>query len=144
MRICTYIHTYIHTYLQFRGYRSIRPETLQRGAEKISINSPALENPNLISKLAKEFGVQCVVVGVDSMESEGDYLVYQYTGDEVRITNTKRRTLDWVKKVQDLGAGEILLNSIDRDGSKKGYDIKIYKFRHYLIRLKIICRFFSV
>ena len=108
------------------GIRTVEDarETLQRGAEKISINSPALENPNLISKLAKEFGVQCVVVGIDSMESQGDYLVYQYTGDEARITNTKRRTIDWVKRVQDLGAGEIVINCMNQDGMRKGYDVK--------------------
>ena len=59
---------------------------------KISINSPALENPSLISELAAEFGVQCVVVGIDSMKLDNDYLVYQYTGDESRTTNTKKNS----------------------------------------------------
>ena len=97
---------------------------MQRGAEKISINSPALEDPSLISKLATEFGVQCVVVGIDSMESDNDYLVYQYTGDESRTTNTKKRTLDWIKEVQNLGAGELVINCMNQDGMRKGYDLK--------------------
>ena len=108
------------------GIRTIKDarEILQRGAEKISINSPAIENPSLISELAEEFGVQCVVVGIDSMELDGDYAVYQYTGDASRTTNTRKRTLDWVKKVQNLGAGEIVVNCMNQDGMRKGYDIK--------------------
>ena len=108
------------------GIRTIEDarEILQRGAEKISINSPALEDPSLISKLAAEFGVQCVVVGIDSMESDNDYLVYQYTGDESRTTNTKKRTLDWIKDVQNLGAGELVINCMNQDGMRKGYDLK--------------------
>ena len=99
-------------------------EILQRGAEKISINSPALENPSLISNLAQEFGVQCIVVGVDSMELDDDYIVYQYTGDQSRTINTKKRTLDWVKEVQDLGAGELVINCMNQDGMRRGYDVR--------------------
>ena len=108
------------------GIRTIEDarEILQRGAEKISINSPALEDPSLISKLAVEFGVQCVVVGIDSMESDNDYLVYQYTGDESRTTNTKKRTLDWIEEVQNLGAGELVINCMNQDGMRKGYDLE--------------------
>ena len=68
---------------------------LANGADKISINSPALENPDLIDVMAKEFGSQCVVVGIDSRTEDGEYRVYQYTGDAAKTQATKRRTLDW-------------------------------------------------
>ena len=107
---------------------------LNSGADKISINSPALENPQLISDLANEFGSQCVVIGIDSHENEGDYTVYQYTGDLTKTRSTFKRTKDWVMEVQKLGAGEIVLNCMNQDGVKNGYDInqlaKIRKFTH--------------
>lgn len=108
------------------GIRSVNDakEILQRGAEKISINSPALESPQLITELAAEFGVQCIVIGVDSMEIDGDYYVFQYTGSESSTINTCKRTLDWVSEVQDLGAGELVLNCMNQDGMREGYDLK--------------------
>ena len=96
---------------------------LNSGADKISINSPALENPQLISDLANEFGSQCVVIGIDSHENDGDYYVYQYTGDIKKIRATWRRTEDWVIEVQHLGAGEIVLNCMNQDGVRSGYDL---------------------
>lgn len=98
-------------------------DTLAQGADKISINSPALENPGLIDALAAEFGKQCVVVGIDSREENGDYFVYQYTGDDKRTVATKRRTLDWVREAVDRGAGEIVLNCMNQDGVRQGYDL---------------------
>jgi len=108
------------------GIRTIQDARviLNSGADKISINSPALENPQLIRELADEFGSQCVVVGIDSGESEDDYVVYQYTGDVKKMRATLRRTQDWVIEVQKLGAGEIVLNCMNQDGVKNGYDIK--------------------
>ncbi|MDD3370439.1 MAG: imidazole glycerol phosphate synthase subunit HisF [Alphaproteobacteria bacterium] len=96
---------------------------LANGADKISINSPALETPALIEEMAKEFGIQCVVVGIDSREQDGDYFVYQYTGDEAKTKATQRRTLDWVSEAASRGAGEIVLNCMNQDGMRKGYDI---------------------
>lgn len=98
---------------------------LAMGADKISINSPALLNPELISELADHFGQQCVVVGIDSFfdEQTGQYQVYQFTGDETRTQQTKWQTLDWVKEVQKRGAGEIVLNCMNQDGVRKGYDL---------------------
>ena len=93
------------------------------GADKISINTPALENPELIESLAERFGSQCVVVGIDSSAEGSDYIVYQYTGDPDRSQSSKRRTLDWVTEVQNRGAGEIVLNCMNQDGVRKGYDI---------------------
>jgi cyclase len=107
------------------GIRSVADaeQVLGEGAEKISINSPALADPELISRLSARFGAQCVVVGIDSQTVDGTYQVYQYTGDPNRSRNTARRTLDWVREVQERGAGEIVLNCMASDGVRKGYDI---------------------
>jgi cyclase len=96
---------------------------LHSGADKISLNSPALENPALITELAAEFGSQCVVVGIDSREEAGDYWVKQYTGDPDKTRATRWRTLDWAREAQRLGAGEIVLNCMNQDGMRKGYDL---------------------
>ncbi len=97
-------------------------DVLNKGADKISINSPALANPGLITDLARRFGSQCVVIGIDSREEHGDWFVYQYTGDPDKTTAAERRTLDWVAEVQSRGAGEIVLNCMNQDGVRQGYD----------------------
>ena len=97
-------------------------DVLNKGADKISINSPALADPGLISALARRFGAQCVVVGIDSREEDDDWVVYQYTGDPDKTTAAQRRTLDWVVEVQERGAGEIVLNCMNQDGVRQGYD----------------------
>lgn len=100
-------------------------ELLANGADKISINSPALNDPSLTTRLAKSFGVQCVVVGIDSFKDEnGNLKVFQYTGDEKTSKHSGKSTLEWVKEVQDLGAGEIVLNMMNQDGVKNGYDLE--------------------
>ena len=99
-------------------------DILRKGADKISINSPALENPRLISDLAKRFGSQCVVLGVDSRNVGSSWLVYQNTGDAKRISKTSRATTEWITEAQDLGAGEIVLNCMNHDGVRNGYDIE--------------------
>ncbi len=97
---------------------------LHAGADKISINSPALERPALISELAAAFGVQCVVVGIDSIrEADGHWRVRTHTGDPERMRAPSIRTLDWVVEAQRLGAGEIVLNCMDSDGVRRGYDL---------------------
>jgi cyclase len=96
---------------------------LDAGADKVSVNSPALERPQLIDELARDFGAQCVVLGVDSFEDGGDYRVQQYTGDPGTSRNTQRRTLDWVREAADRGAGEIVLNCMRRDGVRGGFDV---------------------
>lgn len=96
---------------------------LDCGADKISINSPALERPSLIDELARDFGSQCVVLGVDSLASDGDYWVKQYTGSPESTRDAGRRTLDWVREACDRGAGEVVLNCMKRDGVRTGYDI---------------------
>ena len=109
------------------GIRSVETAraVLHAGADKVSVNSPALERPELVAELASAFGVQCVVVGVDSVrEADGEWRVRQYTGDPSKMRAAGLRTLDWVARVQALGAGEIVLNCMDSDGVRKGYDIE--------------------
>lgn len=107
------------------GIRSVADaeEVLGSGAEKISLNSPALENPELIDSLSQRFGAQCVVVGIDSQSVGGDYRVQQFTGDPSRTRDAARRTLEWVIEAQRRGAGEIVLNCMSSDGVRGGYDI---------------------
>lgn len=96
---------------------------LDAGADKVSINSPALERPALIDELARDFGSQCVVLGVDSLEADGTYWVKQYTGSPDATRDTGRKTLDWIREATDRGAGEIVLNCMRRDGVRTGYDL---------------------
>ena len=107
------------------GIRSVADaeEILGAGAEKISINSPALEEPELINALSERFGAQCVVVGIDSQTLNGEYRVQQYTGDPARTRDAARGTIDWAIEVQKRGAGEIVLNCMASDGVRGGYDI---------------------
>jgi len=109
------------------GIRSVADarEVLHAGADKISINSPALERPALIAELAAAFGVQCVVVGVDSLrDADGQWRVRQYTGDPIRTRALAQRTLDWIIQAQQYGAGEIVLNCMGSDGVRQGYDLE--------------------
>jgi len=107
------------------GIRSVEEaeEVLASGAEKVSINSPALARPDLIDALSERFGAQCVVVGIDSQTVEDGFRVQQFTGDSARSRDTFRDTLDWVREAQRRGAGEIVLNCMASDGVRKGFDI---------------------
>lgn len=99
-------------------------EILKNGADKVSINSAAVKNPNLISEAADEFGSQCVVVAIDGKRIENNkFNVFIKGGRE----NTGLDLIEWVKKCEELGAGEILLTSMDADGTKQGYDIEMTK-----------------
>ncbi|CNK79738.1 imidazole glycerol phosphate synthase subunit HisF [Yersinia pseudotuberculosis] len=110
------------------GIKSVEDagQILTFGADKISINSPALADPTLITRLADRYGVQCIVVGIDTWyDTESDsYQVYQFTGDEKRTKATTWQTEDWVKEVQLRGAGEIVLNMMNQDGVRNGYDLR--------------------
>ncbi|MCE2596998.1 imidazole glycerol phosphate synthase subunit HisF [Motilimonas cestriensis] len=108
---------------------------LEFGADKVSINSPALADPSLINRLADKFGVQCIVVGIDSYycDETKTYQVKQFTGDESRTVTTRWNTFDWVKEVQSRGAGEIVLNVMNQDGVRCGYDLE------QLSRVREIC-----
>ena len=109
------------------GIRSVADarRVLNAGADKISVNSPALERPDLISELAQAFGRQCVVVGVDSLRDGPDtWAVQCYTGDESTARGAGRGMLDWLAEAEARGAGEIVLNCMDRDGTGSGFDLR--------------------
>lgn len=122
------------------GIRSLAGarEILHGGADKISINSPALENPALIGELAREFGSQCVVVGIDSLQADGDYFVKQYTGDPSKTRSTRWRTLDWAAEAQKLGAGEVVLNCMNQDGVRRGYDLAQLKLVRAVLTVPLV------
>jgi len=108
------------------GIRSVEEAraVLHAGADKVSINTPALQRPALVSELAETFGVQCVVVGIDSLrDADGEWRVRRFTGDPSRTEASPRRTLDWITEVQRLGAGEVVLNCMGSDGVREGFDI---------------------
>ncbi len=109
------------------GIRSVEDAraVLRAGADKISINTPALERPALVAELADAFGVQCVVVGVDSVrEDDGQWRVRSHTGSPDAMRAPGRLTLDWIIEAQRLGAGEVVLNCMGSDGVRAGYDIE--------------------
>jgi imidazole glycerol-phosphate synthase subunit HisF len=97
---------------------------LNAGADKVSINSPALSNPDLIDALAERFGSQCVVVGIDTQETREGLRAWQFSGNPKRARDSGRAVLQWAREVQTRGAGEIVLNSIESDGVRDGYDIE--------------------
>jgi cyclase len=117
------------------GIRSVADAeaVLNAGAEKISINSPALADPALIERLAARFGSQCVVLGVDSQTTPEGFRVYQFTGDPDRSRNSGRDTLQWVREAQERGAGEVVLNCMASDGVRRGYDLE------QLLAVRAIC-----
>ena len=94
---------------------------LKAGADKVSINSAAINNPNIIKQSSEYFGNQCIVVAVDAKRINNDWYVFSHGGTK----NTGIFALDWINKVQELGAGEILLTSMDKDGTKSGFDINL-------------------
>ena len=108
------------------GIRSVADaeEILNAGAEKVSVNSPALSNPDLINALSARFGAQCVVVGVDSQLTADGYRAFQFTGDPSRTRESGRDVLAWVREIQDRGGGEIVLNCMGSDGVRRGYDVE--------------------
>ena len=97
---------------------------LHAGADKVSVNTPALLRPELIGELAEAFGSQCVVVGIDSLrDADGEWRVRSHSGDPSKMQAHARRTIDWVVEAQSRGAGEIVLNCMGSDGVRTGYDI---------------------
>ncbi len=98
---------------------------LHAGADKVSVNTPALLRPELIGELAAAFGRQCVVVGIDSLrDPDGELRVRSHSGDPSKMQAHARCTLDWVVEAQQRGAGEIVLNCMGSDGVRGGYDIE--------------------
>ena len=97
---------------------------LSAGADKLSINSPALRRPALLAELAAAFGRQCVVLGIDSeIAADGRLTVKQFTGRPEATRDSGRETIAWAVEAAQLGAGEIVLNCMDRDGVRDGYDL---------------------
>lgn len=118
------------------GIRTISDarNTLNVGADKFSINTPALENPNLINELAGKFGSQCVVIGIDVK----DGYVYKNTGNAKKILKTRWKVISWAKEVERRGAGEIVLNTMQTDGTRMGYDIKMCRAVAKAVRIPVI------
>lgn len=122
------------------GIRSLEQAIicLEHGADKISINSPALERPELITELAEIAGSQCVVVSVDSRVVDGAWTAFQYTGSARAMRTTPRRMLDWVREAESRGAGEIVLNCMDHDGVRRGYDINQLKAAREVLSVPVV------
>ena len=94
---------------------------LKCGADKVSVNSGAIRNPSLITEAAKKYGSQCVVISADVKRVDGEFRVFAKGGRE----NTGMEAISWIRHCVDLGAGEVVLNSIDTDGVKKGFDLEM-------------------
>ncbi len=105
------------------GIRSVEDVRLilENGADKVSINTAAVENPQIIEDSARRFGSQCIVIAIDAKRDNGSWKVYLHGGR----TRTDIDAVEWARRACDLGAGEILLTSMDRDGTKIGYDLEL-------------------
>jgi len=112
-------------------------DLLRAGADKVSLNSSAVRNPDLISESSREFGTQCIVIAIDArrkVNKVGEWEVYVKGGRE----NTGKDVLSWAKKVEELGAGEILLTSMDGDGTQNGYDIHLTESVANIVDIPVI------
>ena len=107
---------------------------LNVGCDKVSLNSSAIDNPNIINDAAKRFGSQCIVVAIDAKKTDNGWNIYKHGG---RI-DTGIDAIFWAKKVEELGAGEILLTSMDKDGTKSGYDLELISKISKIINIPII------
>ncbi len=107
---------------------------LKAGADKVSINSAAIKNPNIIREASDYFGNQCIVVAVDAKKSQNDWYVYSHGGTK----KTDLLALKWIEKVQNLGAGEILLTSMDKDGTKSGFDNELLSKVSEFLKIPLI------
>ena len=103
------------------GGREDMRNALNAGADKVSVNTAAVQRPDIISECAEDFGAQCVVVAIDAKREGGSWKVYTHGGRK----RTAIDAIEWAERAQDLGAGEILLTSMDTDGTKDGYDIPL-------------------
>ena len=109
-------------------------EILRCGADKVSLNTAAVDSPELVQKAAERFGSQCIVIAIDARRENGGVKVYTQ-GGRVR---TDRDAVEWAKAVADLGAGEILLTSMDADGTKNGYDLDLTRSVAEAVRIPVI------
>lgn len=122
------------------GIKTIKDakKILNLWADKISINSPALDNPDFINELVEIVWSQAVVIWIDSYFDWEEYYVYKYTWSEKTIQNTKLKTSDWIEEVQKRGAGEIVLNCINQDWIRKGYDIEQLKIMWEISKIPLV------
>jgi len=118
------------------GVRSVEniQSLLRAGADKVSINSAAIKDPNIIKSSSKYFGSQCIVVAVDVRRNNNNWIVYSHGGTK----NTGIDAIEWLKNVQMLGAGEILLTSMDKDGTKSGFDLEILSIANKILKIPVI------
>tara|TARA_B100001029_G_C15030011_1_gene436297 strand:- start:211 stop:969 length:759 start_codon:yes stop_codon:yes gene_type:complete len=107
---------------------------LKAGADKISINTAAVKNPKLVESAAKKFGSQCVVVALDARRTNNSYEIFTHGGR----TQTGIDALDWAKRMESLGAGELLLTSMDRDGTQKGFDLELTQMIADAVKIPLI------
>jgi cyclase len=107
---------------------------LKSGADKISINTAAILNENLVAESAERFGSQCIVAAVDAKKNGDDWVVYSHGGTK----NTSINVLDWLEKLEKLGAGEILLTSMDKDGTKSGFDLELLEKATKFLKIPVI------
>ena len=107
---------------------------LKAGADKISINTAAVKNPQLVESAAKKFGSQCVVVALDARRTNNSYEIFTHGGR----TQTGIDALDWAKRMESLGAGELLLTSMDRDGTQKGFDLELTQMIADAVKIPLI------
>jgi len=122
------------------GIRSVEnaARVLEQGADKISINTPALERPGLIDELVQAFGSQCVVIGVDSIADGETYTVRSHTGNPDKMKTPGRDTLDWLMEAVERGAGEVVLNCMSSDGTRDGYDIRQLSAARKLLPIPLV------
>jgi len=122
------------------GIRSVEDarKVLQRGADKISINTPAVQRPQLINELVAAFGSQCVVVGIDSVLQDGQWVTRQMTGIPDQMQKTGHTTLGWIMEVARRGAGEVVLNCMGSDGTRQGFDIEQLAAARDLLSIPLI------
>ncbi|URJ24961.1 imidazole glycerol phosphate synthase subunit HisF [Candidatus Blochmannia ocreatus (nom. nud.)] len=116
-------------------------QILESGADKISINSPALINPALIKELSENLGKQCVVISIDiwkNTQKDDSYQIQYYTGDSTQTCTTTWEILDWIKTIQEYGAGEIVLNMMNQDGMKIGYNLELLKYIRQYCKVPLI------
>ena len=107
---------------------------LKCGADKVSVNSGAIKNPTLITEAAKRYGDQCVVISCDVKRAGGEFRVFAKGGRE----DTGMEAISWIKRCVDMGAGEVVLNSIDTDGVKGGFDIEMLRAVREIVRVPVI------
>ena len=118
------------------GIRSVdmAKRVFDSGADKISINTPALERPELINELVTRFGSQAIVIGIDVRNGQ----IYQNTGDPDKTSIARKSALDWIAEVQDRGAGELVINSMAMDGVRDGYDLGFLQMVKEIARVPVI------